>query len=132
MAIVRIVTKKEQEAEERSRFRLVCEGVSKEEFTDFMKTCERFECKIALRNPFPGAFTPKDVHEIIAHVTGSAIGGYAAKKAVDAAKELFVAYVKFKWMNDDGKGKKRVALLCGPNDEPLLDLKRNGKRKKKP
>jgi hypothetical protein len=65
VAIVRIVTKEEQEAEGRSRFRLVCEGVSKEEFTDFMKACERFECKIALRNPFPGAFTPKDVHEII-------------------------------------------------------------------
>ena len=59
-------------------------------------------------------------------------GGYAAKKAVDAAKELFVAYLKFKWMNDDGKGKKRVALLYGPNDEPLLNLRRDGKGKKKP
>jgi hypothetical protein len=65
-------------------------------------------------------------------VTGSAIGGDAAKKADDSAKELLVAYVKFKWMNDDGKGKKRVAQLYGPNDEPLLDLKRNRKRKKKP
>lgn len=128
-----IVTKKERAAEERSRFRLVCQGVSKEEFADFMKAFERFECKIALRNPFPPGFTPKDVHEIIAHLTGSAIGGYAAKKAVDAAKELFVAYVKFKWMNSkDGSPKKRVALLYGPDDEPLLDLKQNGKRKKKP
>ena len=62
------------------RFRLVCEGVSKEEFTNFMKACESFGCMIALRNPFPGAFTPKDVHEIIAHVTGSRLAGMRQRK----------------------------------------------------
>lgn len=55
-------------------------------------------CKIARRNPFSPHFDANTVHEIIAHVTGGAIGAYATKKVVDAATKLAVMYLKFKFM----------------------------------
>lgn len=90
MATIRTISKKERKAEKRARFRIVCAGVTKDDFASIFNTFQKqFDCKVALRNPFPPEFSPKAVHEIIAHVTGSAVGGYAAKKAIDAAKDLF-------------------------------------------
>ena len=71
------------------------------------------------------------MHEIIAHVTGSAIGVYASKKAIDAAQELFIAYMKYKFMSPSSNGNLRRVKLYGPNDKVLYDFKDKGKKPKK-
>lgn len=132
MATVHVVTKKERKAEARSQFRLVCRGVTKAEFSGFYRAFKNeFGCKAVLRNPFPPAFDPKAVHEIIAHVTGSAIGGYAAKKAVDAAKDLFVAFVKYKLLTPSEDEHVRRVQLYGPNDKILYEFRDKRKKLKK-
>lgn len=132
MATSHVVTKKERKAEARSQFRLVCRGVSKAEFSGLHRAFNtEFGCKTALRNPFPSGFDAKAVHEIIAHVTGSAIGGYAVKKVVDAAEELFVAFVKYKFMTPSEDGHVRRVQLYGPNDKALYEFKDKRKKPKK-
>src|SRR5271157_739601 len=118
MATSHVVTKKERKAAARSGFRLVCMGLSKAEFSALYRPFKtEFGCKTVLRNPFPPEFDAKTVHEIIAHVTDSAFGLYAAKKVVDAAQELFVSFVKFKFMTPSEDGQvRRVQLYC-PNGE---------------
>ena len=132
MATSPVVTKKKRKAEARSQFRLVCRGVSKAEFSGFYRAFKNeFGCKAVLRNPFPPAFDAKAVHEIIAHVTGSAIGGYATKKFVDAAKELLVAFVKYKFLTPSEDGHVRHVQLYGPNDKVLYEFKDQRKKLKK-
>jgi len=90
MATVHIVTKKERKAERRARFKVVCNGMSKDDFRSLLRVLNKdFGCKTVLLNPFPPQFNAKAVHEIIAHVTGSAIGGYAAKKTIDARQRAY-------------------------------------------
>jgi hypothetical protein len=130
-SMARVVTKKERKAEARSRFRLVCRGVSKAEFSAFYRAFKNeFGCKTVLRNPFPSEFDAKAVHELIAHVTGSAIGGYAAKKTVDAAYGLFVAFIKYKFMTPSEDGHARRVELYGPNDKPLHEFRDKKKPRK--
>jgi hypothetical protein len=132
MPTVRIVTKEERNAAARSQFRLICKGVSKEEFSDLYRVLKKeFGCKVAFRNPFPPGFDAKAVHEIIAHVTGSAIGGYAAKKVVDAAQELFVAYMKYKFLTAPGEGQVRHVELYGPNSKLLYEFTDKNKTAKR-
>jgi hypothetical protein len=133
MATSHVVTKKERKAEARSQFRLVWRGVSKADFSGFYRAFKNeFGCKAVLRNPFPPAFDAKAVHEIIAHVTGSAIGGYATKKFVDAAKELLVAFVKYKLLTPSEDEHVRRVQLYGPNNKILYEFKdRRGKRQGK-
>ena len=115
-AVVRKITKKERKAERRAEFRIVCKGVSKAEFRALYDVFGKvFGCKTVLRNPFPPAFDAKAVHEIITHVTGTAIGGYATKKVIDAAHDLFVAYVKYKFMTGLDGGRTRDVTLYGPD-----------------
>jgi len=129
MATSHIVTKKERKAEAKAQFRLVCRGVSQTEFSGFYHALKHeVGCKAVYCNPFPSGFDAKAVHEIIAHVTGSAIGGYAVKKAVDAAKELFVAFVKYKLLTPSQDGHIRHVVLYGPSDKVLYEFK--DKRKK--
>jgi hypothetical protein len=131
MATFRIISKKEQIAEMRARFRVVCVGVPKDDFASLVNAFQKdFGCKVALRNPFPPEFDPKAIHELIAHVTGSAIGGYAAKKSIDAAKELFVAFIKYKFMSNEGKNPRKIKLLYGPNDKVLCQVKNRGKKRR--
>ena len=86
---MRVVSKQEMKAEERAEFTIRCKGVSQDEFDELRRALsDQFDCKVALKNPFVPQFDVNNVHEIIAHVTGSAIGGYAAKKVVDAAEKL--------------------------------------------
>jgi hypothetical protein len=119
MATARVITPEERKAELRATFRLICEGVSKEEFAELWQGFEALGCKIAFRNPFPPEFTPAKVHELIAQVMGSAIGGYAGKKALDVAAKFLTAYLKFKFINRD-KGTGRVTLLRGPKDKVVF------------
>jgi hypothetical protein len=131
MAVSRVITKKEMKAEKRSRFRLVCKGLSKEEFSGVYTTFKNhFGCKVVLRNPFPPEFDPKAVHEIIAHVTGNVVGMYATKKVIDAAKELFVAYMKFKFMSSSKDGQPRQVALYSA-DGKLFEYKDKRKAPKK-
>jgi len=124
------MTKKERKSKERARFRIVCKGVSKEEFGELYAAFKtEFGCKAVLRNRLP-AFDAKAVHEIIAHVTGSVVGIYGAKNIIDAAKELFVAFIKYKFLCTDGENPRRIKLLYGPNDKVLCELKDKGKRAK--
>ncbi len=99
MPTVRMVTAKQIKAEKLARFRIVCQGGSGEEFTELYRAFKDvFGCRTVLRNPFPPQFDAKAVHEFIAYLTESAVGVYAAKKTIDAAKELFVAFIKYKFM----------------------------------
>ena len=124
MATSHVVTKKERKAEARSQFRLVCRGVSKVEFSSLCRALKNeFGCKVVLRNPFSPGFDAKTIHEIIAHVTGSAVGGYAIKKVVDTAQELFVAFVKYKLLTPSEDGQIRRVQLYGPNDKVLYEFK---------
>jgi hypothetical protein len=126
-----IITKKGQKAERRAQFTVVCKGVSKKEFNMLCRVLtEELDCKIVLRNPFPG-FDAKAIHDIIAHVTGSVIGGYATKKAIDAAQELFIAYVKYKFMSPSQNGASRRVKLYGADDKVLYAFKDKGKKTKK-
>ena len=132
MATSHVVTKKERKAQARSQFRLVCRGLSKGEFSGLYRAFKtEFGCKTVLRNPFPPEFDAKAVHEIIAHVTGSAIGGYAIKKVVDTAQELFVAFVKYKLLTPSEDGQIRRVQLYGPNNKVLYEFKDKPKKPKK-
>src|ERR1039458_8433601 len=132
MATSRVLTKKERKAAARSQFRVLCRGVSKAEFSGLYRAFKtEFGCKTVLRNPFPSEFDTKAAHEIIAHVTGSAIGGYAIKKAVDAAQELFVAFVKYKFMTPSEDGHVRRVQLYGPNNKELYEFKDKREKPKK-
>lgn len=133
MPTSRIVTKKERKAAARSQFRLVCMGLSKAEFSGIYHVFKtEFGCKTVLRNPLPLDFDAKAVHEIIAHVMGSAIGGYAIKKVVDVAQELFIAFVKYKLMTPPEDGHAHRVQLYGPNNEVLYEFKdKRAKPKKK-
>jgi hypothetical protein len=118
MAEVHIVTKKEQKAERKATFRIICKGLSKEEFGSLYRVFSKeFACDAALRNPFPPGFDAKAVHEIIMHVTGTAVGGYATKKVIDAAHELFVTYMKFKFITVPKNGQVREITLYGAKGE---------------
>lgn len=135
MATTHVITRKEQKAEERARFRVICKGISKDDFAALLHAFkDDFGCKTVLRNPFPSQFDPKTVHELITHVTGDAIGGYAAKKVIDAAKELFVAFMKYRYMTSEkSKGARHVVLMHGSKNKVLYELKdpvRRPKRKK--
>ena len=132
MAIAYRVTKKEQKAEARSKFRLVCKGLSKAEFSALYQAFKNdFGCETVLRNLFRPEFDPKAINEIIVHLTGSAIGLYVTKKAIDAAQELFIAFVKFKFMTPSENGHVRHIELYG-HDGKLCEFKdKKGKPKKK-
>jgi hypothetical protein len=132
MATSHVITKRERKVAARSEFRLVCRGLSKGEFSALYRAFKtEFGCKTVLRNPFPPEFDAKAVHEIIAHVTGSAVGGYAIKKVVDAAQELFVAFVKYKLMTPSEDGHARRVQLYGPNNEELYQFKEKREKPKK-
>jgi hypothetical protein len=132
MATSHVITKEERKAAARSQFRLVCRGLSKTEFSGLYRAFKtEFGCKTVLRNPFPPEFDAKAVHEIIAHVTGSAIGGYAIKKVVDTAQELFVSFVKFKFMTPSEDGQVRRVQLYGPNNKVLYEFKDKKEKPKK-
>ena len=132
MATLRVVTKKERKAAARSQFRLVCRGLSKAEFSTLYRVFNtEFGCKTVLRNPFPTEFNAKAVHEIITHVTGTEIGGYAIKKVVDAAQELLVAFVKYKFMTPSEDGSARRVQLFGPNNKELYEFKDKREKPKK-
>jgi hypothetical protein len=132
MATVHVITKKERKAKARSRFTLVCTGLSKTEFRDLHRVFNtEFGCKTVLPNPFPPEFDAKAVHQLIAYVRDSALGLYAAKKAIDTIQELFVSFVKFKFMTPPEDGRvRRVQLYC-PNGEmyEFKDKKRELKKK---
>ena len=130
MAVAHVVTKKEQKAADRAQFTIVCHGLTKEEFFSIYRTLTKnFGCKAAIRNPTP-EFTPKAVHEIMAHAMGVGIGGYAAKQAIDAAKELLVSYIKFKFMSVPAEHSRRVELLHGPKNKILYKFKDKTKSQK--
>jgi hypothetical protein len=132
VATSHVITKKERKAAARSQFRLVCGGLSKAEFSALYRAFNtEFGCKTVLRTPFAPEFDAKAIHEIIAHVTGRAIGGYAIKKVVDAAQELFVAFVKYKLMTPSEDGHARRLQLYGPNDKVLYEFKDQKKKPKK-
>jgi hypothetical protein len=131
MARTHVITKKEQKAAARCQFRAVCRGVSKAEFSGLYRAFNSvFGCKTALRNPFPSEFDAKAVHGILAYVTGTAVGGYAIKKVVDAAQELFVSFVKYRFMTPSQDGHvRRVQLYC-PNGKELHEFKDKRNRPK--
>lgn len=132
MATLHVVTEKKLKVEAQFQFRLVCRGVSKTEFTGLYRAFKNdFGCKTVLHNPFPSGFDAKAVHEIIARATEIGIGGYAAKKGIDAAEELFVAFVKYKFMASSVDGHVRHVQLYGPNNRPLYDFKDNRNKPKK-
>lgn len=131
-AQVHVVTKKERKAKQRASFKIVCEGVSKKEFSDLYTVFkDGFGCSAILRNPFLPQFDAKTVHEIYLYVTGTVAGGYAGKAVIDAAKELFVAYVKFKFLTSADNGQRRnVKLLYGPDNIVLCEIKEKKTKKK--
>jgi hypothetical protein len=132
MAIVHIVTEKERKAEARSEMRLVCRGLSEAEFGELLHVMkDQFGFKTVLRNPFPPQFDATTVHEIIAHVTGSDIGGYALKQVAEAAKQLLVAYLIYRFTRkppDDNQ--KRHVELFDANGK-LYEFKDKRKKSKK-
>jgi hypothetical protein len=96
---VRILSPKEIKAEKQAEIRIICQGVSKEEFSDLYQLLEQVGCQVSIRNPCAPQFDPKAVHEIAALVlTGKVIGLYASKKAIDAVKEMIVSWFKVKFL----------------------------------
>ena len=133
-AQVHVVTKKEKKAKQRASFKIVCKGVSKKEFSELCSVFrDNFGCTVVLRNPSPLQFDANTVHQIVLCVMGSAALRYAAKPVIDAAKELFVAYIKFRFLSasDDGH-RRQVKLLYGPDDRVLYEIKEKRKSKKQP
>jgi hypothetical protein len=125
------VTQKEKKARRRAQFAIACKGVSKDEFADLRRALtEQFGCRVTLRNPVVPQFDANTVHHIIAHVTDNVIGGYAVKKVIDAAEELFVAYIKFKFLTSPDAGKSRRVVVSAPSGE-VYRFKDKGKRSKK-
>jgi hypothetical protein len=126
-----VVTQKEMRAQRRAQFAIVCKGVSKEEFADLRRALtEQFGCRVTLRNPVVPQFDASTVHQVIAHVTGNVIGGYAVKKVIDAVEELLVAYIKFKLLTSPDAGKPRQVVVSAPSGE-VYKFKDKGKRSKK-
>ena len=129
-AQVHVVTKKEKKAKQRASFKIVCKGASKKEFFELCSVFrDNFGCSITLRNPTP-AFDANAVHQIIFHLTGSALGVYAGKAVVDVAKELFVAYIKFRYLTTADETHSRRITLYGPNDKVLYQIKKSKPKKK--
>ena len=131
-AQVHVVTKEERKAKQRASFKIVCEGVSKKEFSDlYMVFKNGFGCTAVLRNPFLPQFDARTVHEMYLYVTGTVAGGYAGRAVIDAAKELFVAYVKFKFQLGPDNGRRRkVKLLYGPDNIVLCEINEKKPKKK--
>jgi hypothetical protein len=132
VAEVHIITKAEEKAKNRAAFRIICKGVSEEEFADLYNTFnDVFGCSVVLRNPFP-QFDAKSVHEMCMWVTGSIAGGYAGKAVIDAAKELFVAYMKYRFLSASQDARPgSVKLLYGPDNKVLYNIKGKNKSKKR-
>jgi len=127
---VRVVTKEEKKAKQRASFKIVCKGASKKEFFELCSVFrDNFGCGIVLRNPTP-AFDANAVHQIIFHLTGSALGVYAGKAVIDVAKELFVAYIKFRYLTTADEEHPRRITLYGPNDKVLYEIKKKKPNKK--
>jgi hypothetical protein len=130
MAIVHVVTASEVRAARRACFRVACKGVSQKEFASLYRILrDELECKVAIRNPSPVLFDAKAVHELIVHVTGTAIGGYALKQGIDAVKELFVAYIKFKFLTPSDSGTRRQVTIYDATGK-LYEFK-DGKKSKR-
>jgi len=130
MAQIHIITKQELEAKRRSEFRFVCTGLSKKEMASLYRTLkQQFGFKVWLRNPFPPEFDAKAVHELTAWVMGSAVGGYAMKKAIDAAQELLVAYLKFKMLGDPQNEAGAEVVLYLPDGSTRKFKAKRGKAK---
>jgi hypothetical protein len=132
MAETHIDTKKERKAEARSEMRLVCRGLSQAEFGELFQVMkDQFGFKTVLRNPLQPQFDPKAIHEIIAHVTGSDIGGYAIKRAADAAKDLVVAYLTYRFLRKPAEDTQRRHVELFDADGKLYQFKdKKGKPKK--
>jgi hypothetical protein len=88
-------------------------------------------CKITRRNPFPPQFDVKTVHEIIAQVTGGALGVYATKKVIDAATKLTVMYLKFKFMTLPKVEHSRQMTVTTPKKK-VYKIKDKGDKPKNP
>ncbi len=59
---------------------------------------------------------------------GGTLAVYAGNKAIDAAKELFVAYIRFKFMTPPENGQRREITLYGAKGEiyRFKDKKKKG------
>ena len=121
------ISPKEIKAEKQAEIRIVCQGISKEEFSDLYQFLEQVGCQVSVRNPCAPQFDAKAVHEIAALVAGNAIGLYASKKAIDAVKEMIVSWFKVKFLHKSDHPKQ--AEISSPKGK-AYKLKAKGIKKK--
>jgi hypothetical protein len=109
-------------AEEEFAYRVVCTGVSLEEFNSLRSEVRsQFpRSRVAIRNPFIPDFHSKEAHEFIVTIgtAGLAGLGYAGKKTVDKLFDVLADVVKRKL--DERRCRSREVIIYAPNGDQIV------------